>query len=98
MLQLLDPSLGDNYDHEEMEKMVLAATLCIKRAPRARPQMNLVSGPLLTLLYYGFYVISDIIIDSFVAYEVNFCVFAYLKSCGTYLHSAHLNFIFLFVN
>ncbi|KAG5031429.1 hypothetical protein JHK85_015411 [Glycine max] len=43
VLQLLDPSLGDNYDHEEMEKIVLAATLCIKRAPRARPQMNLIS-------------------------------------------------------
>lgn len=41
--QLLDPSLGDNYDHEEMERMVLAATLCIRRAPRARPQMSLVS-------------------------------------------------------
>ncbi|KAL9329190.1 hypothetical protein ACSQ67_004193 [Phaseolus vulgaris] len=38
---MLDPSLGDNYDHEEMEKMVLAAILCIKCAPRARPQMNL---------------------------------------------------------
>lgn len=50
VLQLLDPSLGENYDHGEMEKMVLAATLCIKRAPRARPQMSLVSGPLLTLL------------------------------------------------
>ncbi|RDX88971.1 Receptor-like cytosolic serine/threonine-protein kinase RBK2, partial [Mucuna pruriens] len=43
VLQLLDPSLGDNYDNEEMEKMVLAATLCIKRAPRARPQMSLIS-------------------------------------------------------
>nr|KYP70003.1 Serine/threonine-protein kinase PBS1 [Cajanus cajan] len=43
VLQLLDPSLGDKYDHEEMEKMVLAATLCIKRAPRARPQMSLIS-------------------------------------------------------
>ncbi|TKY74223.1 receptor serine/threonine-protein kinase [Spatholobus suberectus] len=43
VLQLLDPSLRDNYDHEEMEKMVLAATLCIKRAPRARPQMSLIS-------------------------------------------------------
>ena len=45
--QLLDPSLGDNYDHEEMERMVLAATLCIRRAPRARPQMSLVSDLLL---------------------------------------------------
>ncbi|XP_027355790.1 probable serine/threonine-protein kinase PBL5 isoform X2 [Abrus precatorius] len=43
VLQLLDPSLGDNYDHEEMEKMVLAASLCIRRAPRARPQMSLIS-------------------------------------------------------
>ena len=42
VLQLLDPSLGDNYDPEEMERMVLAATLCIRRAPRARPQMSLV--------------------------------------------------------
>ncbi|CAJ2667670.1 unnamed protein product [Trifolium pratense] len=41
--ELLDPSLGDNYDHEEMERMVLAATLCIKHAPKARPQMSIVS-------------------------------------------------------
>ncbi|OIW00694.1 hypothetical protein TanjilG_09663 [Lupinus angustifolius] len=42
-LQLLDPSFGDNYDHEEMERMVLAATLCIRRDPKARPQMSLIS-------------------------------------------------------
>ncbi|OIW04513.1 hypothetical protein TanjilG_13895 [Lupinus angustifolius] len=41
--QLLDPGLGDNYDHEEMERMVLAATLSIRRAPRARPQINIIS-------------------------------------------------------
>lgn len=41
--QLLDPSLGDSYDLDEMERMVLAATRCIIRAPRARPQMSLVS-------------------------------------------------------
>ncbi|KAJ0026406.1 hypothetical protein Pint_08089 [Pistacia integerrima] len=40
--QLLDPTLGNNYDHDQMERMVLAAILCIRRAPRARPQMNLV--------------------------------------------------------
>lgn len=71
VLQLLDPSLGDNYDHEEMEKMVLAATLCIKRAPKARPQMSLVSGPLLTLLQIVGSM-SYIIIVSFVAYGVKF--------------------------
>ncbi|CAL0315478.1 unnamed protein product [Lupinus luteus] len=41
--QLLDPGLGDNYDHEEMERMVLAATLSIRRAPRARPQISIIS-------------------------------------------------------
>ncbi|XP_034930184.1 protein kinase STUNTED [Populus alba] len=40
--QLLDSSLGDSYDLDQMERMVLAATLCVKRAPRARPQMSLV--------------------------------------------------------
>ncbi|KAK6257587.1 hypothetical protein QUC31_001046 [Theobroma cacao] len=40
--QLLDPSLGDGYDRDQMERMVLAATLCIRRAPRARPQMSVV--------------------------------------------------------
>ncbi|CAL5384807.1 unnamed protein product [Camellia sinensis] len=41
--QLLDPSMGNKYDHNQMERMVLAATLCIRRAPRARPQMCIVS-------------------------------------------------------
>ncbi|XP_011027696.1 PREDICTED: probable receptor-like serine/threonine-protein kinase At5g57670 [Populus euphratica] len=40
--QLLDSSLGDSYDLDQIERMVLAATLCVKRAPRARPQMSLV--------------------------------------------------------
>ncbi|KAL0314364.1 UNVERIFIED_CONTAM: Proline-rich receptor-like protein kinase PERK1 [Sesamum angustifolium] len=39
---LLDPSLGSSYDHDQVERMVLAASLCIRRAPRARPQMSLV--------------------------------------------------------
>lgn len=39
---LLDPNLGDRYDREESERMVLAASLCIRRAPRARPQMSFV--------------------------------------------------------
>ena len=41
---LLDPSLGDDYDQDQMERLVLAATLCIRRAPKARPQMSLVSN------------------------------------------------------
>ncbi|OMO91237.1 hypothetical protein CCACVL1_07181 [Corchorus capsularis] len=40
--QLLDSSLGDGYDRDQIERMVLAATLCIRRAPRARPQMSVV--------------------------------------------------------
>ncbi|KVH98652.1 Concanavalin A-like lectin/glucanase, subgroup [Cynara cardunculus var. scolymus] len=41
--RLLDPSLGDDYDFDQMERMALASTLCIRRAPRARPQMTTVS-------------------------------------------------------
>nr|DAD39801.1 TPA_asm: hypothetical protein HUJ06_014124 [Nelumbo nucifera] len=40
--QLLDPCLGDIYDPDQMEKMVLAATLCIRRSPQSRPRMSLV--------------------------------------------------------
>ncbi|OIT30051.1 PREDICTED: probable receptor-like serine/threonine-protein kinase At5g57670 [Nicotiana attenuata] len=41
--QLLDPQLSSDYDREQVESMVLAAALCIRRAPRARPQMSIVS-------------------------------------------------------
>ncbi|XP_060198316.1 protein kinase STUNTED-like [Lycium barbarum] len=41
--QLLDPQLSSDYDREQVERMVLAAALCIRRAPRARPQMSIVS-------------------------------------------------------
>ncbi|XP_050256030.1 protein kinase STUNTED [Quercus robur] len=40
--KLLDPSLGSDYDHVQIERMVLAASLCIKRAPRLRPQISIV--------------------------------------------------------
>ncbi|KAL8141255.1 hypothetical protein V2J09_007276 [Rumex salicifolius] len=40
--QLLDPSLGPNDNLDQMERMVLAANLCIRRSPRARPKMTLV--------------------------------------------------------
>ncbi|XP_057795667.1 protein kinase STUNTED [Salvia miltiorrhiza] len=37
---LLDPNLGSKYDDDQVERMLLAASLCIRRAPRARPQMS----------------------------------------------------------
>lgn len=40
--QLLDQSLGSNYDHEQMERMILAANLCVRRTPRPRPNISLV--------------------------------------------------------
>ncbi|XP_031287896.1 probable serine/threonine-protein kinase PBL23 isoform X2 [Pistacia vera] len=40
--QLLDPSLDHDFDNDQIERMVLAATLCIIRAPTLRPQINLV--------------------------------------------------------
>ncbi|MFS8026790.1 putative non-specific serine/threonine protein kinase [Helianthus anomalus] len=41
--RLLDPILGVDYDVDQMECMALAAMLCIRRVPRARPQITIVS-------------------------------------------------------
>lgn len=49
--QILDPSLGCGYDSDLMERMMLAATLCIRRSPRARPHMSLVSTLKLSYVY-----------------------------------------------
>ncbi|KAL5768415.1 hypothetical protein ACOSP7_014967 [Xanthoceras sorbifolium] len=38
--ELADPSLGDNYDVEEMNRVVLTASLCIERSPLLRPKMS----------------------------------------------------------
>ncbi|KNA07465.1 hypothetical protein SOVF_171640 [Spinacia oleracea] len=40
MSQLLDLRLGSDYDHEQIERMVLAATLCIRREPQTRPRIG----------------------------------------------------------
>ncbi|KAL0692000.1 hypothetical protein Bca4012_059180 [Brassica carinata] len=40
--QLLDPNLETENSNDLIEKLLLAATLCIKRAPHDRPQMSLV--------------------------------------------------------
>ncbi|KAK8948588.1 Receptor-like serine/threonine-protein kinase ALE2 [Platanthera zijinensis] len=36
---VLDSSLGENFNTDEMERMCLAAFLCIRRAPRHRPNI-----------------------------------------------------------
>lgn len=38
--QLLDSRLGSDYDHEQIERLVLAATLCIRREPQTRPRIG----------------------------------------------------------
>lgn len=42
MSDLLDASLGSNYDHDSIERMTLAAILCIRRAPPFRPRISIV--------------------------------------------------------
>lgn len=37
---LVDPSLGDNYDEGQMGCFVLTASLCIEQSPILRPRMN----------------------------------------------------------
>ncbi|XP_021894185.1 receptor-like cytosolic serine/threonine-protein kinase RBK2 [Carica papaya] len=38
--ELVDPSLGDNYDLKEMDRVVLTASLCIEHSPILRPRMS----------------------------------------------------------
>ncbi|GMH10452.1 hypothetical protein Nepgr_012293 [Nepenthes gracilis] len=38
--ELIDPCLGDNYDKEELDRMVLTASLCVQYTPILRPRMN----------------------------------------------------------
>ncbi|KAJ8769756.1 hypothetical protein K2173_005962 [Erythroxylum novogranatense] len=38
--ELVDPSLGDNYDPEEIDRVVLTASLCVEQSPILRPLMN----------------------------------------------------------
>ncbi|KAJ8647348.1 hypothetical protein MRB53_000371 [Persea americana] len=43
VMQLLDPRLGDKYDKDQVEKIIMVASLCIRRSPRMRPRMSLIS-------------------------------------------------------
>ncbi|KAJ8424865.1 LOW QUALITY PROTEIN: hypothetical protein Cgig2_003152 [Carnegiea gigantea] len=38
--ELVDPNLADNYDESQMQRMLLAATLCLARTPQLRPNMD----------------------------------------------------------
>lgn len=54
--QLLDRSLQDDNNGDQMERMALAATLCIRHNPQSRPQMGTVS------LFLILYIITNSII------------------------------------
>lgn len=38
--QLVDPILGDDYDVEELDRLVFIASLCIHQTSMNRPQMS----------------------------------------------------------
>ncbi|CAA0807612.1 Proline-rich receptor-like protein kinase PERK4 [Striga hermonthica] len=38
--ELVDPRLGNNYDHQEMLRAVLSAAACIRHSARRRPKMS----------------------------------------------------------
>lgn len=38
--EILDPSLEGSVEESQMQRMVLAATLCLTRATRLRPNMD----------------------------------------------------------
>ena len=37
--ELVDPSLGDNYNRAQVERVVLTASLCVEQSPLLRPRM-----------------------------------------------------------
>ncbi|XP_068652126.1 protein kinase STUNTED-like isoform X2 [Aristolochia californica] len=39
---LLDPSLKETVDSDQIERMAMAASLCVRRAPHCRPHMGLI--------------------------------------------------------
>ncbi|KAL3537628.1 hypothetical protein ACH5RR_000994 [Cinchona calisaya] len=41
VIDLLDPRLVNSYDDDQIEKMVLAASLCIRHGPQFRPNISL---------------------------------------------------------
>ncbi|KAG2694909.1 hypothetical protein I3760_08G165800 [Carya illinoinensis] len=57
--ELVDPSIGDNYDTEEMDRMVLTASMCIEQSPILRPRMNQV-----VILLRGDDRVSDCAVES----------------------------------
>ncbi|KAH1259367.1 Receptor-like cytosolic serine/threonine-protein kinase RBK2 [Glycine max] len=48
---LVDPSLGDDYDREQMDRVVLTASLCVEQYPILRPSMSQASMQPKTLHY-----------------------------------------------
>lgn len=40
MRDLIDPSLSDEYNPEEMDRVIMTASLCIEQSPILRPRMN----------------------------------------------------------
>lgn len=55
--ELVDPALGDKYDSEEIDRVVLTASLCIEQSPILRPRMSQASTKFtkrLSLLCFSF--------------------------------------------
>lgn len=38
--EIIDPFLGDNYDSEKMDRIILTASLCTEQSPILRPRMS----------------------------------------------------------
>ncbi|KAJ0015226.1 hypothetical protein Pint_19933 [Pistacia integerrima] len=54
--ELVDPSLCNNYDRDEMDRVVLTASLCIEQSPILRPRMSQAS----LLAFLVWYIHSNI--------------------------------------
>lgn len=57
--QLVDPSLGNSYNKEEMDRVLLTASLCIDQNPILRPRMSQASFRKLLIPLLVYYISSS---------------------------------------
>lgn len=51
MKELVDPSLGDDYDRDQMDRLVLTASLCVEHSPLLRPCMSQASLVIIVIIW-----------------------------------------------
>lgn len=62
--ELVDPCLGNDYNPQEMLRMVACAAACIRHSARRRPKMSQVSIEIVLVIEYISYFQQKLVINS----------------------------------